>query len=820
MAAHLYPGIKSLHLVLDTPYDTIRTSDIRDDLASVKVWCSTTSGFTPSDANKVFDGIGLSITISNLTVNTTYYVKYAFVSAIEPAVYTTSSQLTAQVYDESTTVYGYLTNDSIAIATATNGTGGSFTLSTGLFKVYSLNTDVTGAGPVYSIVTSSGGITASIGSSTGIYSITAMSADIGSITISAIYNSITIQKVCNIVKVKAGVDGTNAISIAVKATGNAFLYKDATATTTSATDITISSTLQNITGTPTYTATAWTREAVSLGVISFTISGSNIVLSSTQFGQYSTVGYVLITASISTVSDTMTIYRINDGSEQITVEQTNQAHTISAYNDGTVPNANYSGSGTIIKVKQGNSYLDIDNTSPYNIGTWRITTITTSGITCDTTPTIGSDYINYDTHAAMIDDVAYIDYTITGTTTTNKAYSIVTRQSFSKSKAGAIGTTGATGTTGTTGATGAQTHRIYITAATSASTPATPATTTSGATPASWSASPVSLTGTQAQFQSDGTTPAASTTTTWSTPYLSYFKVAQLSAITADIGNLTIGTGGNISSGKNSGTSTAAGFWLGNETAGSVPKFKIGDASDNQYLEWNGTDFTVKSRYVQYGPSAFTGGMNINSTAAQTFYSLKVENTYDTAISAIHGTAGNWPTAGIYGTAVGNGFGVRAIMGPNNGVAGSFSYGTTDVSSDYKRVDLADNQYAINVITGTTKLKQTVESLSTGTISSNAVTLNFNAGAILVVGGTGTNFTVNLTNIPVVANTSIVLTVSIVQGGTACIPSAITINATAVTIKWLSSTVPTGNANKVDLVGFVLIYTSGWTVLGSLSSYG
>jgi hypothetical protein len=110
MAGTLFPGVNSLILKLDTPYDTIRTDDVRDDLIKVKVWCSAVAGpsgvgFTPSDANLVFDGLSLSITISGLpngqataipfVSGTPYYVKYAFISDIEEEVYTVSNQLTA-----------------------------------------------------------------------------------------------------------------------------------------------------------------------------------------------------------------------------------------------------------------------------------------------------------------------------------------------------------------------------------------------------------------------------------------------------------------------------------------------------------------------------------------------------------------------------------------------------------------------------------------------------------------------------------------------------------------------------------------------------
>lgn len=99
MSANLYPGIKSLHLVLDTPYDLIRTNDVRDDLVGVKVWYSTTQGFNPanSEGTLAFDGLSQSIIISDLESSTRYYVRYAFISAIDPTTFTISPELTAVV---------------------------------------------------------------------------------------------------------------------------------------------------------------------------------------------------------------------------------------------------------------------------------------------------------------------------------------------------------------------------------------------------------------------------------------------------------------------------------------------------------------------------------------------------------------------------------------------------------------------------------------------------------------------------------------------------------------------------------------------------
>ena len=129
MAARLYAGLESLSLIIDTPYDSIRTSDVRDDLIGVKVWYSTTSGFNPpSQGILAYDGSGLNITINGpladatqkLAKNTTYYVKYALISSIEPEVIDVSAQLTATTTEGvslltlDTTDWAFIFKDSLA----------------------------------------------------------------------------------------------------------------------------------------------------------------------------------------------------------------------------------------------------------------------------------------------------------------------------------------------------------------------------------------------------------------------------------------------------------------------------------------------------------------------------------------------------------------------------------------------------------------------------------------------------------------------------------------------------------------------------------
>jgi hypothetical protein len=456
MAAFLYPGVKSLQLVLDRPYDTIRTTDVRDDLVAIKVWYSLTSGFNPNngEGTLVPSGNSLNVTIPGLTPNTRYYVKYAFISAIDqdevdppgptgPGSYTVSAQLTAVVLEENISVYGYLTNDPVPIVTATDGTGGDFSQATGVFKVFNLSTEVTGAGPVYAIkpFTTDNITGATINATTGVYSCTGLTDDGGNVTFTATYNNVVVEQVWNVYRALAG---ETAPLIQLSTPNKEFIYKDQFATSSQTPSTTVTARLVNLTGTPTFSVEAFTREGVSLGTIAFTQNGNAITITKAQFDALGiTIGTAVVTATIGTVSDVLTLFRINDGTEQITVELSNEAHVIPAYADGTTTSSSYVGSGTNIQVKQGNTYLPVDNSSPFADGTWRVTTITAVGIVCDTTPAVGGNFIEYDRHASMDDalDVATIDFTITGKTTSGVAFSIIKRQSFAKSKEGQQGAT-------------------------------------------------------------------------------------------------------------------------------------------------------------------------------------------------------------------------------------------------------------------------------------------------------------------------------------------------------------------------------------------
>lgn len=101
MSASLSPAIRALQLRLSSPIDSI-TGKVRDDLSSVRVWYSKTQNFDiATQGTLAFDGLSLSIVIPDLDAEETYYVKYAFISAIDPAVYTIRQELSATVLPDS-----------------------------------------------------------------------------------------------------------------------------------------------------------------------------------------------------------------------------------------------------------------------------------------------------------------------------------------------------------------------------------------------------------------------------------------------------------------------------------------------------------------------------------------------------------------------------------------------------------------------------------------------------------------------------------------------------------------------------------------------
>lgn len=119
---------------------------------------------------------------------------------------------------------------------------------------------------------------------------------------------------------------------------------------------------------------------------------------------------------------------------------------------------------------------------------------------------------------------------------------------------------------------------------------------------------------------------------------------------------------------------------------------------------------------------------------------------------------------------------------------------------------------------GTKKLIQNLVSITGAT---GVVTHDTSAATIFWHSGVVANFTPNFTNLETTPNRVSVISIVVIQGATPYIPSALQINGTSQTIRWIGSTAPTGSPSKTDLFSFSCIYIGGtWVVLGQYANYG
>lgn len=210
--------------------------------------------------------------------------------------------------------------------------------------------------------------------------------------------------------------------LGLSADGFSFVFNTPTSTTSTSPDITFTANLTNITGTTVWTAVAYNAANVSLGSVSLSGSGNTRTLSSTQFNANgaTTTRYVKVTVTVGTFTDTITIVRLDGGSDALTIYLTNEAATVPANSFGTV--TDWSNAFSIIKVYKGAT--DVTNTFSMSRVDTNLTTAITGNLTFS--PQV--------TASAISTDSGYATITATnGVDTLNKIFTVA------KATAGAIG---------------------------------------------------------------------------------------------------------------------------------------------------------------------------------------------------------------------------------------------------------------------------------------------------------------------------------------------------------------------------------------------
>jgi hypothetical protein len=165
---------------------------------------------------------------------------------------------------------------------------------------------------------------------------------------------------------------------------------------------------------------------------------------------------ITVTVDNDGITDTITLHKVQGGTNAYSVILSNEAHTLVAGALGTV--SSYAGSGTTISVYKGVTELDSIASGTPTSGEFLVTATgidITPNASPDTTgnPTVFGDASAMDANNASISFAVNIE----GVTTITKV------QSFAKSIQGATGNTGNAGTNGTNGSAGEDARAVNLT---------------------------------------------------------------------------------------------------------------------------------------------------------------------------------------------------------------------------------------------------------------------------------------------------------------------------------------------------------------------
>ena len=160
---------------------------------------------------------------------------------------------------------------------------------------------------------------------------------------------------------------------------------------------------------------------------------------------------------------------------------------------------------------------------------------------------------------------------------------------------------------GSIGLTGNSARVAYI-VNTSSTPPASPTSLVGDQAPTGWSFTATAvLSAGQYMYQVDGILTTGGNIA-WGIPYLSNLKVGSLSALSANLGTVSISTVGSLSSTGKTYGNTTSGVFLG--YSGSAYKFDVGNGTN--YLRWNGSNLSM-SGSVTATSGSFTGSIYANA---------------------------------------------------------------------------------------------------------------------------------------------------------------------------------------------------------------
>jgi len=172
--------------------------------------------------------------------------------------------------------------------------------------------------------------------------------------------------------------------------------------------------------------------------VTLTGSGNTRTIGNGEFDGAITETVISVTGSEagSTFTDEITIVKLNEGTDAITIINTNQSHTLPASSSGEV--LDYQRSGTTIKVFEGVTELSYNDDGTLG-SDWDISTsVSPSGVITVGTLTDNGDNVTFGDHSNMHDDSGsvVITYSIIGSRRDGREFTAETTQTITKSKEG------------------------------------------------------------------------------------------------------------------------------------------------------------------------------------------------------------------------------------------------------------------------------------------------------------------------------------------------------------------------------------------------
>lgn len=549
-----------------------------------------------------------------------------------------------------------LSNEAHTLAAASDGTVGDYSTATTGVKVFQGTLDVTSLWSFSKADSSCTSTLTGSGTATVTDAVTALSADNGYVTITATRTSYpTLTKIFSLTK---SIEGLSAPLLFLSATGSAYIYADTSATTSTSPTVTLTANLQNASGTATFVATAYTSAGASLGTITLGGSGNSRTLTATQFNSLGalTTAYVTVVATLSSLSDTVTLVRLNGGaigatgSGGLTIVLSNESHTVPASSTGVV--SSFSGASTTVKVFEG--VTDVTASWAFS----RTDSVVTSTLAGSGTATVT------DTITAMSSGTDTGTVTITAT---RASYPTLTKIfTITKSKAGAAGSNGTNGSRGS----------LTVFASGSAWSDTTATNTVCDAAGVAHSTANLVIGDTCTI--SNGTSFASTKYwdgTVWANPgtvvngnllvtgsvAASAINATTLSAITANLGDVVLSAAGSMRGGQTA-YNTGTGFWIGYHSASSTYRLSLG--SSTKGITWDGSTFTVKGD--------ISGASNINISGTGIFGGSSSNVNGDTTALDVNAGGGSLVGITVLG---GSGAGSYAVYASANGTGGIGVYG-------------------------------------------------------------------------------------------------------------------------------------------------